>query len=151
MIYGMVIYPVLIEKQTNNISNYKKIIFNTIALFLIIGLVGAGLISYLSEEIINFLFGDKYDLASTYLPYYIWSTLPYFSLFILSKIFYIEKIVKFSLIVSISSITLNILLNFILIKLYGAIGAIIGTFVASCLVYLITFIILKLKTNFFKL
>ena len=147
MIYGMVIYPVLIEKQTNNISNYKKIIFNTIALFLIIGLVGAGLISYLSDEIINFLFGDKYDLASTY---YIWSTLPFFSLFILSKIFYIEKIVKFGLIVSISSIILNILLNFILIKLYGAIGAIIGTLIANCLVYLITLIILKLKTNFFK-
>lgn len=150
MIYGTVLYPVLIEKRRINFSNYRKIILITISLFLFFGLIGAAVISFLSEEIISFFFGDKYSLASTYLTYYIWSTLPYFSLFILSKIFYIEKIVKFGLIVSVSSILLNILLNFIFIKLYDAIGAIIATLIANCLVYLITFLILKLKTNFFE-
>tara|TARA_B100001939_G_scaffold131063_1_gene113761 strand:+ start:3072 stop:4328 length:1257 start_codon:yes stop_codon:yes gene_type:complete len=150
MIYGRVVYPTLVEKRRINFKNYKKIIFSTISLFFVFGLFGASLITYLSKDIISILFGDQYNLASLYLSFYIWSTLPYFTLFVLSQIFYIEKITRYVIIVSISSIILNILLNYFLINLYGALGAIIGTLIATIVSYLLTFIIIRFKTDFFK-
>ncbi len=45
---------------------------------------------------------------------------------------------------------LNILLNYFLINLYGALGAIIGTLIATIVSYLLTFIIIRFKTDFFK-
>mgnify|MGYP001010069605 FL=1 len=150
MIYGRVVYPTLVEKRRINFKNYKKIIYSTIILFFIFGLFGASLITYLSKDIISILFGDQYNLASLYLSFYIWSTLPYFTLFVLSQIFYIEKITRYVIIVSISSIILNILLNYFLINLYGALGAIIGTLIATIVSYFFTFIIIRLKTDFFK-
>lgn len=150
MIYGRVVYPTLVEKRRINFKNYKKIIFSTISLFFVFGLFGASLITYLSKDIISILFGDQYNLASLYLSFYIWSTLPYFTLFVLNQIFYIEKITRYVIIVSISSIILNILLNYFLINLYGALGAIIGTLIATIVSYLLTFIIIRFKTDFFK-
>jgi len=150
MIYGRVIYPSLVQKKTENQNLYKTIVWKTILLFFIVGISGAGLITIFSDSLINILFGTKYDLASTYLSYYIWSTLPYFVLFIVYQLFYIEKIVQFGLIVSITSIVSNLTLNYFLIDLFGAKGAIIGTLIATCLSYIITFVILRVKTNFFK-
>ena len=58
------------------------------------------------------LFGLKYSYAGSYLKLYIWTGLPYFTFFAFGHLIFTEDIIKKSIIVPISLIITNIILNF---------------------------------------
>lgn len=134
-ILNTVLYPILINLREANFNKYKRFLFLLIIFCLIFGIIFSTVVSYFSKDIILILFGQKYDLASGYLTLYIWSTLPYFSLFILSSVIYIENLIKKNLIVSGVSILGNIILNYFFIQFYGATGAIYATFIVLLISY----------------
>jgi len=149
-ILSVTLYPVLINLRSTNYRKYKKFIFTVIITCLSFGIIFSINVSTFSETIIQFLFGKKYDLAGDYLSLYIWSTLPYFSLFILNSVTYLENLIKKNLIISIFSILSNLILNYYLINLFGAIGAIYATLIVLTVSYLLLGFFIFNYTNFIR-
>ena len=128
-ILNTVFYPILINLRSLNYNKYKRFLGLVIISCLCFGIFYSIAITYFSENIILFIFGDKYNLAGEYLSLYIWSTLPYFTLFILSNVIYLENLIRKTLIISVISILGNLILNYFFIQEYGASGAIYATII----------------------
>lgn len=102
-------------------------------LFTLMALMAYALIvpvSYFSDEIIVLLFGEAYHLAGSVLALHIIASLFVFvgsprGLFIIN-----ESLFKFSLISSILGAVINIILNLLLIPVYGIEGAAISTLIS---------------------
>ena len=137
-ILNTVFYPILINLRETNFKKYKRFLFLLIVSLFTFGIIFSTIVSFFSKDIILIIFGEKYDLASGYLALYIWSTLPYFSLFILNSVVYIENLIKKNLIVSGVSIIGNIVLNYYFVQFYGATGAIYATLIVLLISYSIT-------------
>jgi len=134
-VLSTVFYPILIDLRAANFNKYKRFLFFLIISCFTFGIIFSTIITYFSQDIILVLFGEKYDLAGEYLTLYIWSTLPYFTLFILSSVIYIENLIKKNLIISGVSIFGNIILNYFFIQFYGATGAIYATLIVVLISY----------------
>jgi O-antigen/teichoic acid export membrane protein len=134
-VLSTVFYPILIDLRAANFNKYKRFLFLLIISCFTFGILFSTIMTYFSQDIILVLFGEKYDLAGKYLTLYIWSTLPYFTLFILSSVIYIENLIKKNLIISGVSIFGNIILNYFFIQFYGAIGAIYATLIVVLISY----------------
>jgi O-antigen/teichoic acid export membrane protein len=134
-VLSTVFYPILIDLRAANFNKYKRFLFLLIISCFTFGILFSTIMTYFSQDIILVLFGEKYDLAGEYLTLYIWSTLPYFTLFILSSVIYIENLIKKNLIISGVSIFGNIILNYFFIQFYGAIGAIYATLIVVLISY----------------
>ena len=134
-VLSTVFYPILIDLRAANFNKYKRFLFLLIISCFTFGILFSTVMTYFSQDIILMLFGEKYDLAGEYLTLYIWSTLPYFTLFILSSVIYIENLIKKNLIISGVSIFGNIILNYFFIQFYGATGAIYATLIVVLISY----------------
>lgn len=134
-VLSTVFYPILIDLRAANFNKYKRFLFLLIISCFTFGILFSTVMTYFSQDIILMLFGEKYDLAGEYLTLYIWSTLPYFTLFILSSVTYIENLIKKNLIISGVSIFGNIILNYFFIQFYGATGAIYATLIVVLISY----------------
>jgi O-antigen/teichoic acid export membrane protein len=136
-ILNTVFYPILIDLRAVNFNKYKRFLLLLILSCLCFGIIFSIGVTYYSKDVILILFGEKYNSASEYLSLYIWSTLPYFTFFILSSIIYIENLIKKNLIISLVSIIGNLILNYYFIQFYGAKGAIYATFTMTILAYIL--------------
>ena len=134
-ILNIVFYPILINLRSLNYNKYKRFLAGVIICCFCFGVIFSFIVSHFSENIISLLFGNKYNLASEYLSLYIWSTLPYFTLFILSNVIYLENLIRKNLVISFVSILGNLILNYFFIQFYGAIGAIYATLLVGLISY----------------
>ena len=150
-ILSIVISPDLIRKRENDYLGYRVYILKLIKGMFLFGIIFALLVSFNSNSIISLIYGEKYLISGSFLGLYIWTGLPYVSFFILNEIFYIDKIIKYSLITSAVSIFLNCTLNYFLIIKYASFGAIYASLIATYLTYLVSFCIIYKKTNIFNL
>jgi O-antigen/teichoic acid export membrane protein len=136
-VLSTVFYPILIDLRAANFNKYKRFLFLLIISCFTFGIIFSTIMTYFSQDIILMLFGEKYDLAAEYLSLYIWSTLPYFTLFILSSVIYLENLIKKNLVISAVSILGNIILNYFFIQFFGAVGAIYATLIIVLISYFI--------------
>ena len=84
----------------------------------------------LAKPVIILLFGEEYQAAGIVLSIHIWAGVFIFMRTLLSKWLINENLLKFSLITQITGAMFNVLLNFWLIPLYGAIGAAVATVIS---------------------
>ena len=103
-ILNIVFYPILINLRSLNYNKYKRFLGAVIICCFCFGIIFSFIVTHFSENIISLLFGNKYNLAGEYLSLYIWSTLPYFTLFILSNVIYLENLIRKNLVISFVSI-----------------------------------------------
>ena len=134
-ILNIVFYPILINLRSLNYNKYKRFLAAVIICCFCFGVIFSFMVTHFSENIISLLFGNKYNLAGEYLSLYIWSTLPYFTLFILSNVIYLENLIRKNLVISAVSILGNLILNYFFIQFYGAIGAIYATLIVGLISY----------------
>ena len=134
-ILNIVFYPILINLRSLNYNKYKRFLGAVIICCFCFGIIFSFIVTHFSENIISLLFGNKYNLAGEYLSLYIWSTLPYFTLFILSNVIYLENLIRKNLVISFISILGNLILNYFFIQFYGAIGAIYATLLVGLISY----------------
>lgn len=134
-ILNIVFYPILINLRSLNFNKYRRFLAAVIICCFCFGVIFSFLVSHFSENIISMLFGNKYNLAGEYLSLYIWSTFPYFTLFILSNVIYLENLIRKNLVISFVSILGNLILNYFFIQFYGASGAIYATLLVSLISY----------------
>ena len=128
-ILNIVFYPILINLRSLNYNKYKRFLASVIICCFCFGIIFSFIVTHFSENIISLLFGNKYNLAAEYLSLYIWSTLPYFTLFILRNVIYLENLIRKNLVISVISIIGNLILNYFFIQEYGASGAIFATII----------------------
>ena len=134
-ILNIVFYPILINLRSLNYNKYKRFLAGVIICCFCFGIIFSFIVTHFSENIISLLFGNKYNLAGEYLSLYIWSTLPYFTLFILSNVIYLENLIRKNLLISVISILGNLILNYFFIQEYGASGAIYATLLVGLISY----------------
>lgn len=124
------LFPAFVNTVESDTIEYKKratfLIYIMFSILIIICLV----IFFTSPQIINFIYGKEYTLASSLLSVYIFSLVgSTFSLIILQDLFLKNK-VWFMTLLPISTATINIILNIYLIPIYGALGAAVATVIS---------------------
>lgn len=148
-IIGASIYPTIISAKEKNEGIYRNRILQITKLMAMGVLPVAVIISLLADKIIHLVYGAQYGSAGGYLAIYIWTGVPYLVFFVLNQMFYIEGLLKTGFWVSVFTVTSNILLNFILIPLYGGIGAVVATLITSIGSTFLSLSILNSKTGIF--
>lgn len=148
-IIGSSIYPAIISAKEKNEEVYRARILRIVKLMAAAVLPVAFIISVLSGRIIHLVYGQEYALAGDYLAIYIWTGVPYLIFFVLNQMFYIEGLLKIGFVVSVFSVASNLSLNFLLIPVFGGIGAAIATLITAVASTLLSVIILNSKTGVF--
>ena len=149
-VLSITVFPIISKIRVDNYLRFKQLINYSIYLFGFIGIFFCIIVSINSDLIIKLLFGLKYSYAGSYLKLYIWTGLPYFTFFAFGHLIFTEDIIKKSIIVPISLIITNIILNFLLIPNFGAFGGIYATIVSTIISYCFLFFVVLKYTKFFK-
>ena len=151
-VIGASIYPAIISAKQISENLYKKRVISTIKYMSFFALPFALFVTFLSSQIIHFLYGNQFSESAIYLSMYIWTGLPYVVFFALSQVCLIEKITKLSTYVTIWVVIFNIVLNFILIPKYGGVGAVSATLIVTYAGRLGVIILIQKRTKiFFKI
>ncbi|MGV3604632.1 MAG: flippase [Dyadobacter fermentans] len=87
-------------------------------------------ISLLSQQIIQLLYGPEYHPAYSILAIHIWALVPMFLGVASGQYLIIENLQKYNVYKTLIGLTLNVLLNVILIPKMGAVGAAIATLIS---------------------
>lgn len=148
-IIGSSIYPAIIAAKGKSEALYRQRVMQTTKLMAVSVLPVAVIISLLSDQIVHLIYGRQYAFAGDYLAIYIWTGVPYLVFFVLNQMFYIEGLLKVGFTVSVFSVSSNVLLNFILIPMFGGMGAAISTLATAIGSTLLSLFILNLKTGIF--
>lgn len=105
--------------------------------------------TFLSDWIINLLYGEQYSQAGSVLIIHIWASIFIFLGVASSKWFVTENLQKYSFYRTFAGVIINILLNYILIPIYGIIGAAVATLVSQAIAsYLFNVTNKKLRYTF---
>lgn len=139
-------FPHLIKtRQSNAKSYYKnlKMLFDAMSIASICIAIPTTL---LSDLIIFYLYGKNYELASQVLIIHVWSCVFVFSGTVSSRWFIAENLQRFSFYRAIAGCATNIILNLILIPIYGIIGSAWASLISQA-VACIFFNALNLKTR----
>ncbi|MBA6357989.1 MULTISPECIES: flippase [unclassified Colwellia] len=88
-------------------------------------------ITFISDDVINLLYGSQYNSAIGVLKIHIWSAVFVFLGVASSKWFVAENLQKYYFYRTLAGAIINIFLNFILIPKYGIYGAAIATLIAQ--------------------
>ena len=106
--------------------------------------------TFLSDWVINLLYGEEYNKAGSVLMIHIWASVFVFLGVASGKWFIIENIQLLAFKRTFYGSIINILLNIILIPQYGIRGAAIATLISQSFVgYFSDLLTLKTRTQFF--
>lgn len=134
-------------------NNNKKWLQDNVKKMIKWGLIGYGLVSLL------LIILSKYIIILLYSKEYMPSQLPFIILIIsfwlssslkipLSNVIYTLHKVNWNLFISISGLVLNLILNFVFIKIWGAIGAAYSTLLVTFIMGLLNLIYIKKVLNY---
>ena len=126
-------------------ENSKELFFLRIkklsSLLIWFALILGFFISFFSNTIIEFTFGEKYLESSQIMIYLVWTNVFIFFNSVWNKWMLIKGNTKITFLFSLTTSLVNILLNYFLILKFGVIGAAISLIIALSISYLIFFII----------
>jgi len=107
------------------------------------------IITLFSNQIIALLYGEAYSGAGIILSIYVWSIVPWFLSLAMNQYFVVDNKTIYSLYAALIGCVSNILLNVLLIPLYGMPGAAVATVVSYSLVILSTFLFKETRQHGF--
>ena len=126
------IYPAIFsaKKEGNEILYYRRIqqllrLLSTIAIIIAVPM------SFLSGDVVTILFGSEYSAAGPILAIHIWAAVFVFMGVGTFSWFIAEDLAYLTLRRSLIGAVVNIMLNFVLIPMYGGIGAAIATVISQ--------------------
>ncbi|HYK75914.1 MAG TPA: flippase [Daejeonella sp.] len=124
------VFPAIIHARKTDLQHYQKRLQNLYDLLVAISLPVALVISFSAHIIINLLYGNQFEGAGTILSIHIWSGVFVFLGSASSQYLLAEGYTLISLKRTALGAIVNIILNIILIPLYGGVGAAIATLIA---------------------
>jgi PST family polysaccharide transporter len=123
-------FPSLLKIKEMNKEKYQQQLQRLCDVLFISALVIALAVTFLSDWLIVFLFGDEYFAAGSILALHIWAGVFVFMRALLSKWLLVENLLFFSLVTHGVGAIINIALNLWLIPIYFGVGAAIATVVS---------------------
>lgn len=143
-------YPSIALYWLNNNQEFYKKYIKLLSSLLKISILVAVLISLIGNQLVTFLFGNKYEGVGDILVIHVWTGVPIFLGVGCTNLFILNNLQKYSIFRSGFGAILNILLNFILIPKYGAIGASIATLISQIFAsYLINILFKQTREVFY--
>ncbi|MDH6018076.1 flippase [Vibrio splendidus] len=107
-------------------------------------------VTLITEPLVDFLYGSAYSSSSLILLVHVWSSVFVFIGVASSKWFIAEGLQKQALYRTIAGLLVNVILNYLLIEKYGAIGAAFATLVSQMMAsYLFNLFNVKTRNVFF--
>jgi len=143
------VFPAILKARNSCEEQYYKKLQHLFDLMLWLSIGIALPMTFLSESVVKILFGEAYLAASSTLTIHIWASVFVFLGVASSKWFIVENKQILSLQRTIIGALFNILLNFILIPLFGMSGAAFSTLLSQFIVGLIADIIQKETKHIF--
>jgi len=123
-------FPSLLKYKETDKQKYQQQLQRLCDVLFIGALIIALALTFLSDWLIVFLFGEEYFAASAILALHIWAGIFVFMRALLSKWLLAENLLFFSLVTHGIGAVINVGLNLWLIPLYQGVGAAIATVVA---------------------
>tara|TARA_R110000787_G_scaffold6697_9_gene23288 strand:- start:5339 stop:6658 length:1320 start_codon:yes stop_codon:yes gene_type:complete len=143
------LFPAILISKKQSLEVYLKRIKNLYSILFWIAVLIAILTTFLSDIIVNYLYGIDYDESSSVLIIYIWSNIFFFLNAVSSKWLVAEGFYLHSLYRNALGALLNIVLNYFLLYKYGLQGAAIATLISYSFVGLFYDLFFKkLRVNF---
>jgi len=148
------LFPAIINAKKDNEDLYYSRLQKLYDLMAWMGIVIAILMTFLSDWIVDLLYGAAYSQASSVLMIHIWTAIFVFLGVASSNWFVAENLQKYAFYRTLAGAIVNIILNFILIPIYSIYGAAVATLISQIIAsYLYngtnkkTLITFKLQTN----
>lgn len=116
-------------KETSEVFYYRRI-GQLLRLLVLLAIVIAVPMTFLSQTVITMLFGNGYLGAGSVLAIHIWASLFVFMSVATSPWYVAEGLTRLSMYKSFTGATSNVLLNLFLIPAYGEVGAAIATVIS---------------------
>ncbi|WP_423147527.1 flippase [Rubrolithibacter danxiaensis] len=124
------VFPAILNARKTDINRYNKRLQNLYDLLVAISLPVAIVISFLANDIIQIIYGDRYAGAGTMLSIHIWSGIFVFLGSASSQYLLAEGYTVISFIRTGVGAIINVVLNIWLIPRYGGVGASVATLIA---------------------
>lgn len=150
VLIGKSVFPAMISAKNHSLELYRLRIFSSIKYMSFFAFPFVVAMSYFSNHIVHLLYGSQFNAAGLYLSLYIWTGLPYVILFSLGQVVLIEGLTKWSLYITIVTVAINLICNYILIPIYGGLGAIFVTLLVAYVGQIILMIVVCKNTDIFK-
>jgi O-antigen/teichoic acid export membrane protein len=125
------IFPAIVDaKKISENLYYKRlqVLYDLMVLFAVVIAIPT---TFLSDKVIQFLYGNEYIQAGSVLSIYIWAGIFVFLGVAMSNWTLIENLQKYSFVYATIGCLANILLNLLLIPKYGINGSAYATFIAQ--------------------
>ncbi|NWF88260.1 MAG: flippase [Ignavibacteriaceae bacterium] len=124
------IFPAILNAKQTNEAEYQRRLKKLYDLMAAISIGIALIITLLSGFIIHLFYGEKFVSSTPVLTIYIWSGIATFLGVASNQFLIAENLTKLSLYRSVFGMIANILLNFLLIPIYGINGAALATLIS---------------------
>jgi len=124
------LFPKLIQLREESEEKFNKRLQQLFDLLFVLAFVIAALFTFISDPIINILYGSEFLDAGLILSIHIWAAVFIFMRAVFSKWILIEDAIAFSMITQGLGAISNVILNILLIPIYGGLGAAIATIIS---------------------
>jgi len=144
------LFPAMLNARKVDYSLYLQRVQYLLNLMALLGVAVAVVTMFLALPLVNFIFGVHYEESSLILIIHIWGML-FTSISIISfRYFLSEGLQIYSFYRAFAGLVLNIVLNYFLIPVYGAVGAAIATVISQVVaVWILNAISPKTRVMFF--
>ncbi len=130
MIVGSV-FPAILKAKQNSEMLYQGRLKRLFELLTIMAVGLALPVSFMSDWIIQILYGENYSAAADVLAIQIWASVFVFSGIASSRWFLVENLQRYSFYRTLAGAVINIALNYFLIPNYGVVGAAWATLISQ--------------------
>jgi O-antigen/teichoic acid export membrane protein len=150
------IFPAIINAKKQSEELYYARLQKLYNLMVWVAIAIALPMTFLSDWVVELLYGEQYNQAGGVLMIHIWAGVSVFFGVASNKWILSENLQKYRLFIDAFGAILNILLNLLFIPLYGVIGAAIATLISYLFTMIVVFLIIKkmriaLKMFFYSL
>ncbi|MFA6999684.1 MAG: flippase [Candidatus Paceibacterota bacterium] len=128
------LFPAIINAKKTSVEMYKNRLKNFYILMAVIPIAMAIPITLLAKPIILILFGSGYLESVVILQIYIWSSVGLFLGSVISQYLISENLVKTIFGLNLLTMIINVLLNLILIPIFGIVGSAWATFISYLII-----------------
>ncbi len=128
------LFPAILNALKVSYTAYRRRLRHMVVLLSILSILVAGTITILSKPIILILFGPDYLESLNVLRIGVWSLLAVSLSYLVDKSLVAENRIKFYFIITLLGAIVNVVLNYLLIPIYGISGAAVSTIISYSLV-----------------
>lgn len=149
MVIASSLFPAIINAKKVNEELYYARLQNLYDLMVWMAIAIAIPMTFMSDWVVNLLYGEQYNQAGSVLMIHIWAGVFVFLSVANDKWFYVENKAKLLTFKVLTGALSNILLNALLIPLYGIIGAAIATIISYSISVMWSDLLLKNMNKLF--